>query len=318
MLKNNHFFPGSILVVSTCLLLFTAVTPGQVKEGLASVPYGQVLESLTFRSRILGQEVHYSIYLPPDYDISKRSYPVTYLLHGGGGNETHWVQFCEVNLTADRLIATREIPPMIIVMPAAEGTWFINDYKGEVRWEDMFIQELMPYIDKNYRTRIGAGEFTNKKFRAISGLSMGGYGSLVLAMHHPDLFIASAPYSSGIFGDEYVVSMSEERYNNRFAKLYGGEGLKGEARLTDHWKNNSPLHLAKTLPPEELKSVFWYIDCGDDDYLSPGSVNLHLVFRERQIPHEFRVRDGGHQWDYWRIHIDDGLRFIGKAFLWDN
>ena len=171
-------------------LLFIGILMNLVFGQTGAVPYGQVIESLSFKSDILGKGVFYSIYLPPDYDISKRSYPVVYLLHGGGGNETHWVQMCEANVTADRLIAERKIPAMILVMPAAGRTRYINDHKGESRYENMFIQELMPHIDKNYRTRKGQGEFTDKKFRAVSGFSMGGYGSLMLALHHTDKFIA--------------------------------------------------------------------------------------------------------------------------------
>jgi enterochelin esterase-like enzyme len=91
-------------------LLFIGILMNLVFGQTGAVPYGKVIESLPFKSEILGKDVFYSIYLPPDYDISKRSYPVVYLLHGGGGNETHWVQMCEANVTADRLIAERKIP----------------------------------------------------------------------------------------------------------------------------------------------------------------------------------------------------------------
>jgi enterochelin esterase-like enzyme len=304
IMKNKLFLVLVILLVFGTTLLFGQAQP---------VPYGQVLESLSFTSEILGNDVFYSIYLPPDYEISKRSYPVVYLLHGGGGNETHWVQMCEANVTADRLIAERKIPAMILVMPAAGRTRYINDFKGESRYEDMFIQELMPHIDKNYRTRRGQGEFTDKKFRAVSGFSMGGYGSLMLTLHHTDKFIACVAYSaSGLWDDERILSMSEEAYGRRYANLYG------TPRLNEHYRNNSPLHLAKTMSEEELKSVFWYIDCGDDDGLSIGNTRLHKIFKEREILHEFRIRDGHHYWEYWKNHLDKGLIYIGKAFLHDD
>jgi enterochelin esterase-like enzyme len=190
------------LFMTVVFVLCSTIIFGQTE----AVPYGQVLESLSLKSEILGRDVFYSIYLPPDYQISKRSYPVVYLLHGGGGNETHWVQFCEANVTADRLIASREIPSMILVMPAAGRTRYINDFEGETRYEDMFVQELMPFIDKNYRTRRGVGEFTDKKFRAVSGFSMGGYGSLMLTLHNTDKFIACVAYSaSGLWEDEQIL-----------------------------------------------------------------------------------------------------------------
>jgi enterochelin esterase-like enzyme len=297
------------LLILVSVILHATVALGQTQ----AVSYGQVLESLSFKSEILGRDVLYSIYLPPDYDISKRSYPVVYLLHGGGGNETHWVQMCEANVTADRLIAERKIPAMILVMPAAGRTRYINDSAGETRYEDMFIEELMPHIDEKYRTRKGIGEFTDKKFRAISGFSMGGYGSLMLTLHHTDKFIACVAYSaSGLWEDEQILAMSEEDYNRRYAKLYG------TPRLNDHYRNNSPLDLAKTMPVETLSSVFWYLDCGDDDRLSIGNTKLHRVFREREIPHEFRIRDGFHYWEYWKVNLDKGLIYIGEAFLLDD
>ncbi|MHC4737515.1 MAG: alpha/beta hydrolase [Planctomycetota bacterium] len=268
---------------------------------------GRLMESLVFDSKILDWDVKYSIYLPPDYDSSSRRYPVVYLLHGATDDDTGWIQFGEVHLAADRAIAAREIPPMIIVMPDAKMTWYINDYQGEDRYEDMLITEFIPYIDKTYRTR------TKKRYRGISGLSMGGYGALITAMRHPDLFTACAAFSSGTWTDEEIIKMEEKRYERYYSKLYG-HNLKGEARLTEHYKKYSPLHQGKSLPEETLKRVRWYLDCGDDDFLYRGNSALHVLLRERNIPHEYRVRDGGHSWIYWRTGITAGLKFIGEDF----
>ena len=147
---------------------------------LFSFPSGKVLEDLSMQSKILPYSVNHCVYLPPGYDESTRNYPVVYLLHGYSDKEWGWVQFGEIQQAADRAIAERIIPPMIIVMPDGKVTFYSNDYKGEDRWEDMFIQEFIPYIEKNYRTR------PEKGFRGISGLSMGGFGSLMFAMRYPD------------------------------------------------------------------------------------------------------------------------------------
>jgi len=268
---------------------------------------GRLMESLVFDSKILDWDVQYSIYLPPDYNSSSRSYPVVYLLHGATDDETGWIQFGEIHLAADRAIAARQIPPMIIVMPDAKMTWYINDYQGEDRYEDMLITEFIPYIDKTYRTR------TKKEYRGISGLSMGGYGALITAMRHPDLFTACAAFSSGTWTDEEIITMEEKRYGQYYSKLYG-HNLKGKARLNKHYNKYSPLHQGKNLPEETLKSVRWYLDCGDDDFLFRGNSALHVLLRERKIPHEYRVRDGGHSWIYWRTGITAGLKFIGEDF----
>ncbi len=258
-------------------------------------------------SAVLGRSVEYALYLPPDYDLSTRRYPVVYLLHGFTDDESGWIQFGEVDLAADQAIAAREIPPMIIVMPDGGVTWYINDYRNETRFEDMFTQEFIPFIDAEYRTR------PEKEFRGISGLSMGGYGSLTMAMRHPDLFAACAAFSSGVIPDEDVVSMDDERYRQVFANLYGDD-LTGSGRLSPHWRAYSPLDLGKSKPVEELKEVRWYLDCGDDDFLYKGNSALHVLLRDREIPHEYRVRDGGHSWIYWRTGIVDGLAFIGRSF----
>lgn len=97
-----------------------------------------------FESNKLGRKVSYSIYLPSDYNTSKRNYPVLYLLHGYTDNETNWIQMGQMKTIADRAIANEEAVPMIIVMPDAWDTWYINQYDGKVPYEDMFLKNLSP------------------------------------------------------------------------------------------------------------------------------------------------------------------------------
>ncbi|HKJ68527.1 MAG TPA: alpha/beta hydrolase-fold protein, partial [bacterium] len=147
---------------------------------------GRVVEGLKMESALLGEEVDYTIYLPPGYDDSDRYYPVVYLLHGYTDEEWAWIQFGEVRLAADRAIADRTIPPMVIVMPDGGVTWYINDYNKEYPFEDMFVREFLPFIEETYRIR------SEKEFRGISGLSMGGYGALMYSMRYYRLFTACA------------------------------------------------------------------------------------------------------------------------------
>ena len=292
--------------VAVLLLFLTQIFFGQ-EPGIIAAQGGIVKENLWLESKLLGQNVNYSIYLPSDYETSSRRYPTVYLLHGFTDNETAWIQFGEVNLAADRAIAAREIPPMIIVMPDAGITWYINDYANKKPFEDMFFQELIPFIDKTYRTR------PKKEFRAVAGLSMGGWGSLVYALKHPSVFAACVPFSAGVYANEDIIAMDDGRYDYVFTTLFG-ISLKGTARVNEHWQKYSPMTLMETLPVDSLKSVRWYIDCGDDDFLSKGNNLLHILMRERNVPHEFRVRDGAHNWEYWRTGISDGLKFIGASF----
>jgi enterochelin esterase-like enzyme len=107
--------------------------------------------------------------------------------------------------------------------------------------------------------------------------------------------------------------MPDERFDQLFTNLYGDQ-LRGSARLNSHFEQYSPLHLARSVPQKKLWSVRWYIDCGDDDFLYRGNAALHVLLRELEIPHEYRVRDGEHNWTYWRTWIIEGLRFIGEGF----
>ncbi|MEL6866829.1 MAG: alpha/beta hydrolase family protein [Bacteroidota bacterium] len=282
-------------LMTFCSLFLTAQTTGRVIEGLS------------LSSKLMDQAVNYAVYLPPGYDQSTRSYPVVYLLHGYSDDESAWIQFGEVQLTADQAIAERAIPPMIIVMPDAKLTWYLNNHDSTVLYEDMFIKELLPSVEKAYRIR---GE---KEFRGICGLSMGGYGALIYAMKHPDLFAATAPLSAALYTAETVLDYEQGRWDRVEGPIYG-PGLVGQDRLTDHWKANNPFYLLKTMDIEQLQSVRYYFDCGDDDFLFQGNAEIHMQFNDLDIPHEFRVRDGAHNWTYWRTGIKDALAFIGESF----
>ncbi len=264
-------------------------------------------EKQSINSKILGESVNYSIYFPPNYDTSNRNYPVTYVLHGYTDNETAWVQFGEIDRQADAAILSGEIPPMILVMPDAKVTWYVNDADGKKRYEDFFIEEFIPHVDKTYRTR------AKKEFRGITGLSMGGYGSFLYAIKHPDLFAASAPLSAAFYTEEKVITYEQERWNNVEGLMYGKD-LKGQERITEHWKANNPFEILKGADREALKTVKYWIDCGDDDFLYEGNSKMHIVLRDMEIPHEFRIRDGAHNWTYWRTGIIDALAFIGNSF----
>jgi len=136
---------------------------------------GKVSDNLTMQSKILKTDRKYAIYLPPDYETSRREYPVLYLLHGSGDDQTGWVQFGEVLNIADDAIKSGSATPMIIVMPDANTgkRGYYNDVKNEWRYEDFFFQEFIPFIEKTYRIK------ADKRYRAISGLSMGGEGTFI-------------------------------------------------------------------------------------------------------------------------------------------
>lgn len=266
--------------------------------------HGTVTERLAVESAILGHKVNYSVYLPPDYLTSTRWYPVVYLLHGFTGCETDWVQFGQIDRLADAAIADGTIPPMIIVMPDADSTWYINDVYGKSRFEDMMVEEFIPAIEKKYRIR------STKEYRGIAGLSMGGFGTLMLSMRHTELFSSAAGLSPAVLTDDEL----RERFKNDrwgYIKIFGPAD---KDQLPGWWSNYSVLKLAETTDAAKLSSVRWWLDCGDDDHLVRGNAMLNLILHDRKIYHEYRVRNGGHTWDYWRTGIIPALKFIGEGF----
>ena len=263
---------------------------------------GKVMDNLSMPSKILQGERKYAIYLPPDYETSQRSYPVLYLLHGGGDDQTGWVQFGEVLHIADKTIREGKATPMIIVMPDANTgqRGYFNDIKGEWRYEDFFFQEFMPHIEKTYRIK---GE---KRYRAVAGLSMGGGGSFVYALRHPELFSSACPLSAST-GPLNLAETKEFLKRRNIT-------LKSDAEAETYFKRHSVVELVNQVPDDQKKAVRWYIDCGDDDFLYEGNSLVHIAMRKKEIPHEFRVQDGGHTWTYWRNALPTVLTFVSEAF----
>jgi enterochelin esterase-like enzyme len=263
---------------------------------------GKVWDNLSMKSRILNMDRKFAIYLPPDYETSQRSYPVLYLLHGAGDDQTGWVQFGEILHIADEAINDGTATAMIVVMPDANTgkRGYVNDIKGEWRYEDFFFQEFMPYIEKTYRIK---GE---KRYRAISGLSMGGEGTFIYALHHPELFSSACPLSAAT-GPRSV----EELKNYR---LWGTADGITAADQEAYFRKYSVLALIDSIPDNQKKAVRWYIDCGDDDFLYEGNSLVHIVMRKKEIPHEFRIRDGAHNWTYWRAALPTVLEFVSMSF----
>ncbi len=270
---------------------------------LAQAQSGRVQDNLSLKSKILNMDRKYAIYLPPDYETSQRSYPVLYLLHGSGDDQTGWVQFGEVQNITDKAIKDGVSTALIIVMPDANTgrRGYFNDIKGDWRYEDFFFQELMPFIEKTYRTK------NEKRYRAISGLSMGGGGSFMYALHRPDLFSAACPLSASVG----PITLADAKAT--FKRNTNNTGLT-DTTISAYYNNHSALALVNNIADSVKKSVRWYIDCGDDDFLYEGNSLVHIAMRKKEIPHEFRVRDGAHNWTYWRTSLPTVLEFVSMSF----
>lgn len=286
---------------------------------LAFAQSGRVIDTATLPSKILNMERKYAVYLPPDYDTSQRSYPVLYLLHGSGDDQTGWVQFGEVQRIADEAIRNGTATAMIVIMPDADTgrRGYVNAPDGQWNYEDFFFQELMPHVEQKYRIK------TDKRYRAVAGLSMGGGGSFYYALHHPELFSSACPLSASTGPLSLEKTREDLQRRNKDATFT-------DAQVEAHYRNYSVLALidalpedAKNLAPAEQekaaqekqkRSVRWYIDCGDDDFLYEGNSLVHIAMKKKGVPHEYRVRDGGHNWTYWRQSLPTVLSFVSDAF----
>jgi enterochelin esterase-like enzyme len=262
---------------------------------------GKVFDHLSMPSKILNSNRNYAIYLPPDYDWSNRTYPVLYLLHGALDDQTGWVQFGEVKQIADKAIAEGKATPMIIVVLDGNGgrRGFINDPKGDWNFEDFFFKEMIPYIDKKYRTK------TDKKFRAVAGLSMGGGATYLYGLHHPEMFSSACPLS----GDIGPVTIEDAR-----SAVTRNNPTATDTVISRYYKYYSVISLVNNMPAAQKNSLRWYMSAGDHDGLSEGVGLTHIAMRKAAIPHEFRIVSGGHNWNTWRAEFATVLTFISEAF----
>ncbi len=280
--------------------IILAVTVSFIFQGTTLCQRGQVFDDLSMQSDILDSERKYAIYLPPDYESSSRSYPVLYLLHGAGDDQTGWIQFGEVLRITDKAIGEGTSTPMIIVMPDANTgiRGYFNDVSGEWKYEDFIFEELIPHVEQKYRIK---GE---KRYRAVAGLSMGGGGSFMYALHHPEMFSSACPLSAYIGPSDI----------NQLRQRMPSSPIYTDAELQTYLDRHNALTLIKEMPAEDIKAVRWFIDCGDDDFLYEGNSLIHIAMKKREIPHEYRVRDGGHGWTYWRDALPVVLDFVSQAF----
>jgi len=270
---------------------------------VSNAQYRKVMDDLSLPSKILKGERKFAVYLPPNYDSSSRSYPVLYLLHGYTDDHTGWIQFGEVLHIADRAILSGESTAMIIVMPDADtgGAGYTNALSGKWNYEDFFFEEFMPHIEERFRIK------KDKRFRAIAGLSMGGGGSFIYALRRLDLFSSAAPLSASL-GPQSLEEMKDFTY---LGYTSSNHNQKDFERYSNR---NNPLQLVENMEAKDLNSVRWYIDCGDDDFLYKSNSLMHIKMRGKNVKHEFRIRDGGHSWSYWRASLPKVLEFISDHF----
>jgi putative tributyrin esterase len=259
-------------------------------------------ECESMQSRILSHRVGYCVLLPPGYAPKKRKYPVLYFLHGLGGNQFVFVQDGAFNLIED-LWERRKIGGFLIVTPAGDDSFYINSRNGKVRYEDFLTREFFPLIERHYAVEGG------RKYRAIAGMSMGGYGALHLAFRHPEMFGSVGTESAALIERLPHIRMGNSSRATR--RIFGG--AFGSPPSQEFWRRNSPLTLARTFRPAGLKI---YFDCGEEDDFgfNRGAEVLDKLLASRRIPHEFHLYPGGHNWVYFARHLPAVLEFESAAF----
>lgn len=258
-------------------------------------------------SAIFENEITYAVLLPEGYDQSTKTYPVVYLLHGYGDTERAWYTSGGLQYYVDQYAGS--IVPMIFVMPAAYYSYYVNKFSGDYPYMDMLTTELVPTIDSLFRTK------KENTSRAVMGYSMGGYGALILPSLHPDVFTVGVPLSMSFRTDEQYMAEPQDVFNSQWANLFGGHNATGLERLTDYYLLHSPFHYFGEGDPSRFDNLKILVDCGDDEEsLSITSDALHAYMRDKNIAHEYRVRNGGHSFDYWKKSYPEAFKFISNAF----
>jgi S-formylglutathione hydrolase FrmB len=265
----------------------------------AADPKGRA-ECRTLSSAILKRPVRYCAMLPPSFDANPaRRFPILYQLHGLGDNEQSLLKSGGWDMI-EQLQERKKIGEFVIVTPDGGRSFYVNSRDGTERYEDFFIKEFIPAIEKRYR----AGG--TRTLRAVGGFSMGGYGALRFAFKYPQMFVSVAVHSAALFDD-----LPED------ATVIFGRNFRvfGEPLDNAYWKQNTPFALARAA--NGLGQLKIYFDCGlQDDYgFDAGARLLHEVLEKKKIPHEFHLYPGGHNWEYVAEHFDESLAFQSRALL---
>ena len=260
------------------------------------------IECSTLESKILRQPVPYCVMLPPSYAQEKdRRYPVAYYLHGLGDNEQSLVNLGGWSIY-DRLMSEKRIGEFALVAPAGFASFYINSRDGKFRYEDFFLQEFLPAMEKKYR--IG----TTRTQRGIMGISMGGYGALHYGFKYPEKFAAISANMPALV-ERLPRELPQERQQKLMSELFGNP--------TDmkFYEKNSVFHLARTAPLPELKRMTIYFDCGDHDRFgfNAGTEAIDKLLSERGVPHEAHIFPGGHDWSFVLKHFSASLEAQSKG-----
>jgi S-formylglutathione hydrolase FrmB len=253
----------------------------------------------TVKSQYMPASVGYCALLPASYDSQPaKKFPTLYFLHGLGGDGSFLVASGGWNLIAD-LQEQKRIGEFVVITPDADSTFYINSKSGRTRYEDFFIRDFVPQMEKQYRlmpTRSG---------RAIAGISMGGYGALRFAFKYPHMFAAVSAHMPAL------MEQLPHGAGNAGVTSFIGSAF-GRPADEAFWKANTPFVFARAA---DLRGLKVYIDCGDqDDYgFDAGTREMDKLLTARHVPHVVHIYPGGHTWQFVAQHLEESLTFVSKA-----
>ena len=282
------------IVVLGCLFCLLGVAQSAVA--------GSKVECSTLDSKILARQVPYCVMLPPSYaQNATRRYPVAYYLHGLGDNEQSLVNLGGWSIY-DRLMREKKIGEFVVVAPAGFSSFYINSKNGKFRYEDFFLKEFLPAMEKKYH--VG----TVKSQRGIMGVSMGGFGALHYGFKYPEKFAVVSANMPALI-EHLPRELPQERQERLMSALFGNPPDMS------FYEKNSALHLARTAPVPELRRLTIYFDCGAQDRygFNEGTVALDKLLTQRGVSHEAHIYPGGHDWNFVLEHLAASLEAQAKG-----
>ena len=248
-------------------------------------------DTIKVRSKAMGRDIKNVVVVPQQYFETDTSYPVLYLLHGAQGCYNDWSHKADLKSLSNQY-------GVIIVCPDGQDSWYFDSpVDPKMQFETYVSKELVEYIDSHYRT------YANRYMRAITGLSMGGHGALFLAWRHPDVF-----WSCGSMSGCMDIT---QHPNSWHIKDRLGVYTGNEQRWRDHAVCNQ-VKLLKTSKLTPAQNII--IDDGLNDIFIKNNIALHEQLVKEGINHDFTVRPGRHNWDYWVNSLDYHMLFFSKAF----
>ena len=269
------------------------------------------IDCSALNSRTLKRVVRYCVYLPEGYDAAAaakpaRRYPVLYFLHGLGDNEQTLFNSGGWTLLDD-LRHQKKMGDFLIVAPEGRRSFYINSSDGSVRYNDFFLQEFIPAIESRFSIR------KERAGRAISGISMGGYGALRFAFAHPELFSAVSAQSAALITESPQELDAAEKAGTQLASVLGA--VFGTPIDVPHWNDNNPFLLAKK-NSMALRKMGIYFNCGQDDNygFEKGAAQLHDQLQKEGVKHEYHPYPGDHSIGYFLTHFAEVMEFHSRAF----